>query len=267
MWVQDLTPRLADRVAVVTGGAGGIGGAIVERFLLNGAKVVIVDIDMKAAERLQERLLGSGADKQDNMLFVEADVTDADHMERLCAQVLETYGRVDILVHAAGISGRPLGDGPVTACPEPTWEKVIRTNLTSAYLVSKYLLPPMMEARTGSVIHIASDDALAIPPPPHDTHAYIAAKGGVIALTRAMAISYAPYNIRVNAIAPGWIETPMTQDLQADQEGYAALIARHPLGRMGTPGDIAGAALFLAGDDASFITGVVLPVEGGATVW
>src|SRR5690606_25641045 len=130
-------------------------------------------------------------------------------------------------------------DGPVTDCPEGTWEHVLRTNLTGAYLVSKYLLPPMIEAQSGSVIHIASDDALATPPPPHDTHAYIAAKGGLIALTRAMAISYAPHKVRVNAIAPGWVETPMTGDLKADPAGYAALIARHPLGRMGTPQDIA----------------------------
>lgn len=270
----EFRPRLANRVAVVTGGAGGIGSAITESFLLHGAKVVIVDIDRSAADQLLERLTDSPIQKTGatgkpthNVLFIEADVTDASQMQRLCDQVLTSYGKIDILVHAAGISGRPLGDGPVTDCPESTWETVLRTNLTAAYLVCKYLLPPMIEAKAGSVIHIASDDAISIPPPPHDTHAYIAAKGGLIALTRAMAVSYAPYNIRVNAIAPGWIETPMTQDLKADPAGYAALVARHPLGRMGAPQDVAGAALFLASDDSSFVTGAVLPVEGGATVW
>lgn len=271
--MRNVMPRLAERVAVVTGGAGGIGSAIVESFLAHGAKVVIVDTDRPAGERLLERLSGArqrtgpGPADANRLLLVEADVTESQQMARLRDRVLRAHGKLDIIVHAAGISGRPLGDGPVTECPEETWETVLRTNLTGAYLVCKHLLPPMVESRYGSVIHIASDDALAIPPPPHDTHAYIAAKGGLIALTRAMAVSYAPYNIRVNAIAPGWIETPMTQDLKADPEGYAALIARHPLGRMGRPHDVAGAAVFLASDEASFVTGAVLPVEGGATVW
>lgn len=254
---------LQNRVAVVTGGAGGIGSAVARTLAVHGAKVMAVDLCFDGVEALINELEAEGC----ALGYMRADITVPTDMEQLARYVMEEWGRIDVLVHAAGISGRPYGDGPVTECSEETWEHVLRTNLTGAYLVSRYLLPPMLEARSGSVIHIASDDAISIPPPPHDTHAYIAAKGGLIALTKAMAISYAPYGVRVNAVAPGWIETPMTADLKADPEDYQRLVARHPLGRMGTPQDIASACLFLASDAASFITGTVLPVEGGATVW
>lgn len=255
--------RLEGKVAVVTGGAGGIGSATVRLFAEHGASVVVVDIQEKPARDLICRLTEKGM----SAVFTYADITNPQQVRAVHDRVMAEFGHLDIIVHSAGISGRPLGDGPVTECPEETWDKVIRTNLTGAYLVSKYLVPPMLAARSGSVVHIASDDAISIPRPPHDTHAYIASKGGVIALTRAMAISYAPYGVRVNAVAPGWVASPMTDDLKADPAGYQALIDRHPLGRLGTPEDIAAAALFLAGDESSFVTGQVLPVEGGATVW
>lgn len=223
---------------------------------------MIVDVDVQGGIRVADEMCAAGYDVR----FVEGDITRGSDMEAIAAELKRSWGSIDILTHVAGISGRPLGDGPVTECSEATWKRVIDVNLTGAYLVCHHLVPLMFE-NGGSVIHIASDDALAIPPPPHDTHAYIAAKGGLIALTKAMAISYAPRRIRANAIAPGWIETPMTADLTSVSSTQQALIDRHPLGRLGRPDDIAWAAVFLASDESAFITGAVLPVEGGATVW
>lgn len=254
--------RLNGKRAVVTGGAGGIGSAISLRFAEAGARVLIVDVDVPNGERVARELSDAGYEVR----FAAADVTCGSDMATIAAELKQSWGSIDVLAHVAGISGRPLGDGPVTECSETTWKRVIDVNLTGAYLVCHHLVPLMYESG-GSVIHIASDDALAIPPPPHDTHAYIAAKGGLIALTKAMAISYASRNIRANAIAPGWIETPMTADLTCVSSTRRALIDRHPLGRLGRPDDIAWAAVFLASDESAFITGAVLPVEGGATVW
>lgn len=253
--------RLAGKRAVVTGAAGGIGSAVARRFGEAGCRLILVDLNDPAVERIAKELQQDGIDA---VPFI-GDVTQSGSMAELAREVETRFGGLDVLCHAAGISGRPLGDGPVTECNETTWRRVIDVNLTGAYMVCHHLLSRMADG--GSVIHIASDDALAIPPPPHDTHAYIAAKGGLIALTKAMAISYAPRRIRVNAIAPGWVASPMTADLTADDAMQASLVARHPLGRLGRPDDVAWAAVFLASDEADFITGAVLPVEGGATVW
>lgn len=250
---------VAGRVAVVTGGAGGIGAAVCRRLAEHGATTIVADIDDEAGRRTAKEI--------QNSHFIAADITVAADMEGLAATVANRWGTIDILVHAAGISGRPLGDAPVAACPPHVWDRIIQVNLTGAYLASHYIVPHMVKANRGSIVFIGSDDALAIPPPPYDTHGYIAAKGGIMALTKAMAVSYAPQQIRVNAVAPGWVETPMTADLQQDPDAYATLVGRHPLGRFATPDDIAAAVVFLAGDDAGFITGHTLPVEGGATAW
>jgi len=254
---------LAGKTALITGGAGGIGSEMCRVFARAGARVAFCDIDVERGRQLEQELARAGTPVQ----FIAADVTSPEQVRRMVEAVAGHDGPLHVLVNNAGISGRPLGDGPVTDCPEPVWEQVLAVNLTGPYLVSRYAVPAIIRAGGGAVIHIASDDALVGPLPPHDTHAYCASKGGLIALTKAMAISYAPHNVRVNAIAPGWIATPMTADLWQDPELHQQLVARHPLGRLGTPRDIALAALFLASDAASFITGAVLPVEGGATSW
>ncbi len=253
--------RLKDQVAVVAGGAGGIGCAIAARLVAEGAQLVVLDID---GGRMRSRAAAGMYGKEP--LCLEVDITQAEQLEAAARQVGDRLRRIDVLVNSAGISGRPLGDGPVDVCPEDAWYQVINTNLTGVYLTCKYFIP-LFNPAGGSIIHLASDDALIGPKPPHDTHAYCASKGGVIALTKAMAISYAPRRIRVNAIAPGWVMTPMTQDLTNDPAVWREIVERHPLGRAGTPEDIAAAAAYLAAPEASFVTGVVLPVEGGATVW
>ena len=250
--------RLAGLRALVAGGAGGIGSAIVRQFMAAGAEVVVVDIEQEGLDRLQA--------ERSPVLCLRADLTQPQQVEDVFRDITQKWDTLDVLVNSAGISGRPLGDGPVDVCPVDTWHRVLAANLTAVFLTCKYFLPIITEQR-GSVIHIASDDALIGPRPPHDTHAYVASKGGVIALTRAMAVSYAPKGIRVNAIAPGGVMTPMTADLMKSSPVWEDIIARHPLGRVATPEDIAAAAVFLASQEASFITGVILPVEGGATVW
>lgn len=250
--------RLAGSRAVITGGAGGIGSAIARHFLAAGARVALIDINEEGMHQLRTEL--------GPMICVKADITQSGQVEAAAKAVADRWQGLDILVNSAGISGRPLGDGPVDACPEDTWNRVLATNLTAVYLTCKFFLP-LITGPSGSIVHIASDDALVGPRPPHDTHAYVASKGGLIALTRAMAISYAPRGIRVNAIAPGWVMTPMTADLMKNSPIWKDIIDRHPLGRVATPDDIAHAAVFLASREAAFVTGVILPVEGGATAW
>lgn len=259
--------RFHDRVAVVTGAARGIGRAVALGLAREGAAgVVILDIRREEGQetaRLAEEL---GRPHATRALFLEADVTRADQVEAAATRVREEFGRCHVLVNDAGISGRPIGDGPVHQCSLEAWERVLAVNLTGVFLSSKYFVPLMLE-EGGAVVNIASDDALLGSLPPNETHAYAASKGGVIALTRAMAVSYARAGIRVNAVAPGWVATPMTADLRSDPQMASRLAGACPLNRIASPEEIAGAVLFLASADASFVTGVLLPVEGGSTVW
>jgi NAD(P)-dependent dehydrogenase (short-subunit alcohol dehydrogenase family) len=252
---------LAGKTAVVVGGAGGIGSAIAHRLAVEGATVVILDRNEARMQNLaQSGLYG------DAPVCLPTDITVSSHVQDAAHIVAGQFKQIDILINSAGVSGRPLGDGPVDTCLEEAWCQVIAANLTGVFLTCKYFIPLFRESG-GSVVHIASDDALVGPRPPHDTHAYCASKGGILALTRAMAISYAPRRIRVNAIAPGWVVTSMTQDLVNDPQSWTEIVEHHPLGRAGTPEDIAAAAFYLASPESSFVTGVILPVEGGATVW
>ena len=255
-------------MAVVTGAARGIGRAVALRFAEEGAHgVVVVDVRHEEGRETVRMVDEIGRRTGCRALWVPADVSLAEQVEGLAQQVGAEFGRCDILVNNAGISGRPIGDGPVHRCSLDAWMRVLAVNLTGVFLCSKHLIPLMMRSGGGAVVNVASDEALVGAPPPTDTHAYSASKGGVVALTRAMAVSYAPHRIRVNAVAPGWVATPMTADLLADPKEAARVAAACPLHRVATPEEIASAVLFLASEEASFITGVVLPVEGGSTAW
>lgn len=249
--------------AVVVGGGGGIGSAIAKRFAAEGAALLLIDNQAAGMQATSAEIAAGGG----AAICRLADITSEEQLTATAEMAGAMWPQIDILVNAAGISGRPLGDGPVHECTLAAWQRVLTVNLTGVYLTCRAFLPLLMAASTASIVNIASDDALVGPRPPHDTHAYIASKGGVIALTRAMAISYAARQIRVNAIAPGWVSTPMTTDLMQDPAVWQEVIDRHPLGRAGTPNDIAWAALYLAAPEAAFVTGVILPVEGGATAW
>lgn len=283
--------RLDGLNMVIVGAAGGIGAAISRCAAAEGASLFLLDKNAAGLESLTRTLSqtqklsqsqplseagatgsagqpGKRAGKAGPLLaFRQVDITDENQVREAAAAAADHFaGRVDVLVNTAGISGRPLGDGPVHVVPAATWAEVLAVNLTGVYYTCKHFVPLLMNSPAASIINIASDDALIGPRPPHDTHAYIASKGGVIALTRAMAVSYAP-RIRVNAVAPGWVATPMTGDLRQDPEAWQEVVQRHPLGKVGHPEDVAWAVIYLASRESAFVTGIVLPVEGGATAW
>ena len=224
------------KIAVVTGAAGGIGSAVSDAFA--GAGAVVVGLDRE-----------------------QADVTQAGEVESFFAGL----ERVDVLFNGAGISGRSLGDGPVDACTEEAWDAVLDTNLKSVFLCSKHAIPLLRAAGGGAIVNLSSVLGIMAGDDDFATHAYQVSKAGIISLTRAMAFHYGRDGIRVNAIAPGLIATPMSTRAQSDPGILARLPELHPLtGDFGRPEDVAGAALYLA--TAPFVTGTILTVDGGWTL-
>jgi meso-butanediol dehydrogenase/(S,S)-butanediol dehydrogenase/diacetyl reductase len=193
------------------------------------------------------------------------DVTDADQVRDLFREVERRFGRLDGLVNVVGASGRRVGDGPVDVCTEEGWDWVLNVNLRSTFLCCKHAIPLFRRTGGGSIVNLGSVLGL-VGHELFDTHAYAASKGAVLALSRAMAVKYAPERIRVNVVCPGLIRTPMSRRAQENAEVLAALAELQPLtGAMGEPEDVADAALYLLSDAARFVTGVVLPVDGGWT--
>lgn len=231
--------RLDDKVALVTGAASGIGACCAHRFADEGATVIGLDLE--------------GTD-------VTADVRDEDAVRAAVDEAASRHGRIDILVNAAGVGG----GGPVHALAKAEWDRVIDINLTGTFLASKAALAHMMPAKSGSIIHLASIEGLW---GSDMLSAYNASKGGVVLLTKQMAIDYGRMGIRVNCLCPGFIETPMTEMLRAPgMETYRERIgAQHMMGRWGRPEEVAACAAFLASEDASFVTGHALVVDGGFT--
>jgi meso-butanediol dehydrogenase / (S,S)-butanediol dehydrogenase / diacetyl reductase len=243
--------RLEDRVALVTGGASGIGAACVKRFAAEGAVVIGLDVNAVPESEWAER----GAAR-----FVVVDVRNEDSIRAAVSSVVQEQERLDIVVNAAGVEGI----GTVIDIDREEWERVIGVNLTGTFLVCKHVLPVMVAAGGGSVVNLSSVEGLeAIQSQP----AYSASKGGVVLLTRNLAIDFGEAGVRVNCLCPGLIRTPMTEMLfdPAIAEIRDRFIAQHMLGRAGLPEEIASAALFLASDDASFVTGHALVVDGGFT--
>lgn len=240
---------------MVTGASGGIGRATVCRLLEEGALVVALDLSVDALVE----------DYPAVALALSADVTLASAVEEAFATIAAQFGRVDVLFNVVGASGRRMGDGPVETCTEEGWDWTLSVNLKSVFLCCKHALPLLRAAGGGSVINLGSVLGL-VGHQAFDTHAYAASKGAVVSLTRAMAVKYAPERIRVNALCPGLVRTPMSARAQSSPEVLAMLPELQPLtGDFGDPEDVAAAALFLASNDSRFITGAVLPVDGGWT--
>lgn len=253
---------LTDKVTVVTGGGSGIGRAIAQLFASEGARVVILEIDADSASQTLSLLTGPHHGSSHIL-----DATDADQVASAMESVISDYGRIDILVNVAGGSGRKWGDGPTDACTIDGWHKTIALNLDSLFYCCKYALSAMLARNNGVIVNISSVLGLVGGDDDFGTHAYAASKGGIISLTRSIASYYAPRGIRANVICPGLIATPMSQRAQESDRIRARLPELQPLtGDFGSSQDVAQAALYLASDASSFVTGAVLTVDGGWTV-
>jgi NAD(P)-dependent dehydrogenase (short-subunit alcohol dehydrogenase family) len=248
---QPVCRRLEGRVAVVTGGGGGIGLATVRRLATEGARVVVADINPDAAK--------SGAQEVDG-LPVPTDVSSSADVERLFGVAHETYGRIDIAFNNAGIS--PPEDDSILTTGIDAWRHVQDVNLTSVYLCCRSVIPYMQRAGQGSIINTAS--FVAVLGSATSQISYTASKGGVLAMSRELGVQFAREGIRVNALCPGPVNTPLLQELFAkDPERAARRLVHIPIGRFAQPEEIASAVAFLASDDSSFVTASTFVVDGG----
>ena len=253
-----MSTRFEGKVALVTGGASGIGLATAQRLLEEGAAVVIADLNGEAAEAAVAMLRHRGLASAE---AARCDVTRGDQVKRFVDDVVARHERIDVLFNNAGI----FEPGGVHEIGEDEWDRQLDVNLRSVYLVSHHVVPVMLAQRAGAIVNNASVAALV---GDHSAVAYCASKGGVAQLTRAMALDYATRGVRVNAICCGEIDTPLfvreAGQLGMTPDEYRVILNEaHPMGRIGLPREAAAAVAFLASDDASFITGVLLPVDGG----
>lgn len=243
-----MSGRLEGKVCVITGAGSGIGRAIAEALAAEAAVVATIDLE-------------GDSDQPD---VIAADVSDAGSAEGVVSEVVSRHGGIDALVNCAGI----WAPGTVSSTETGTWERVFAVNVTGTYLMSRFTIPYMEANGGGSIVNIASNNALV---GGRNAAAYTASKGAVLALTRAMALDHAPAGIRVNCICPGTVDTPMIREPMRSmtddevEEVTASRLQRHPIGRIGRPEDIAPGVVYLLSDESSFVTGVVLPIDGGYT--
>lgn len=246
--------RFDGRVVIVTGGASGIGLAVAQRLASEGASVCIADRSGRAREV---------ANTNPAFLPLEADVSDESAVVAAVKQVIARHGRIDTLINCAGI----VLDAPVQATSLESWQRVIDVNLTGTFLLCRHIMPHMIERRSGAIVNVASDAALI---GQRSQAAYCASKGGVAAFTRAAALDGAPFGIRVNAVCPCFVETPLLESWLAaaadPAKARAEVAAVQAMNRIGKPQEIAAAIAYLACDEARFVTGIVLPVDGGSTL-
>ncbi len=238
--------------AIVTGAASGIGRKTAERFGAEGANVVVSDVDADGGAETVERVDAAGG----TATFVQADVSDAEDAEAMVREAVEAYGRVDVAVNNAGIEGET---APLDELSEDDWDRVLDINLKGTWLCLKYELPELVDGG-GAVVNVSSIAGLVAA----GGAPYVASKHGVVGLTRAAATQYADDDVRVNAVCPGVIDTPMVDRAsEADPEGIEQFVGMQPLGRMGTPEEVANSVVWLCSDEASFVTGNAYPVDGG----
>ncbi|PFH82667.1 glucose 1-dehydrogenase [Bacillus sp. AFS088145] len=249
--------RLKDKVAVITGGGSGIGRATAIRFAKEGAKIVIADIN----EVTGEESLVVIKEQNQEAIFIKTNVAESKSIQNLMKRAVEHFGRIDILFNNAGIGNSEVRSVDLA---EEEWDQVIDINLKSVFLGIKYAIPELKKSGNGVIINTAS--LLGLKGRKY-VSAYNASKGGVVLLTQNAALEYGKYNIRVNAIAPGIIDTNIIKEWKNDERKWPILSRANALGRIGSPEEIASAALFLASDEASFVTGATLSVDGGGLIF
>lgn len=244
--------RLKGKVAIITGGASGIGKATVERFVREGAKVVIADFSDKGEELAQE-LRDTGYEA----IFVKTDVTSEEDIKQMIEKTVESFGKLDIMFANAGIAN----DADIDKLPYEKWKKTIDINLNGVFLSDKYAIEQMIkQGHGGAIVNAGSIHSLA---GKRGVTAYASAKGGVKLLTQTLGATYAEHGIRVNAVGPGYIDTPLIEEAQG--KAREELVSLHPMGRIGKPEEVANCVVFLASDEASFVSGTILVVDGAYT--
>ncbi len=248
--------RLEHKVAVVTGGAQGIGQAVVEKFVAEGAQVALLDIDAPLGRATAEALGGAAG----GVRFIRCDITREADVAAAIAETVAAFGQLDILVNNAGVNTY----FDATTMTEDEWEQVFAVDLKGAWLCCKHALPHMREQGSGSIVNIASLHAFMTN---YNMFPYAAAKSGMVGMTRSLALDFGKHQIRVNAICPGWVRTQLVDEwLELQPEGKAAeqrVLDQQPLGRMATPMEIANFVAFVASDEASYLTGAALLIDGG----
>ena len=243
--------RLENKIAIITGGGTGIGLSCTRLFCREGAKVAIFG-------RRKNRLDNAVREIGEDVLAVSGDITRHEDIKRLVESTLNAHGRVDILVNCAGIfTGAPLHE-----MKNDEWDAVLDLNMTSVFKLTREVLPHMIQRKSGNIVNISSILGLVAAP---NTAAYNVSKGALNQFTRSIAVEYGSSGIRSNAICPGLIATEMTEELMRDEDLMQEWSKNYPIGRFGQPEDVARACLFLAGDESAFITGAILPVDGGYT--
>jgi NAD(P)-dependent dehydrogenase (short-subunit alcohol dehydrogenase family) len=248
-----MTKKLENKIAIITGSTG-IGGATAKLFAEHGAKVAVVGRSRENLETLQKDV--------PEMFPVSIDLAESGAAKQVIEKVLTHFGKLDVLVNIAGVSGRKFGDGPVHEASDEGWDVVMDTNAKTTFSMCREALQPMMQQKSGAIVNMASVLAYAPNPDFFATHAYAACNGARISLTKAMAAYYARYGITVNAVAPGLIATPMSQRAQTNEEILKYLETRQPItGKPGTSEDVAAGILYLA--TSGFVTGEVLEIAGG----
>jgi NAD(P)-dependent dehydrogenase (short-subunit alcohol dehydrogenase family) len=247
-----MSRRFDGQVALVTGGASGIGKAAILRFASEGAQVVVADLDVIAGQETCREVQAAGGEA----LFVQTDITRKAEAERMVLQTLATFGRLDTLLTAAGIGG----GGTVVNTTEREWDRMLNLDLKGVYLAAKFAIPAMCKTGGGAIITISSLGGVR---GDWGGASFSAAKAGVINLTRNMAVVHAKQGIRANCICPGVILTPLTEQWLQRRGVRKNVLSRHPIGRLGSPEEVAAVVAFLASKDASFVNGANIPVDGG----
>ena len=250
--------RLQDKVTIITGAGRGIGRGCAQAFAREGAFVVVADVDEAMAQECAEAIVADGG----TAVFHSVDVSDPAQVKGMVEKAIAEFGRLDILVSNAGIGGRKFGDGPIHECTLEGWETIMNVNLRGTFLACKYALPELLKTK-GNIITMASVLGLVGTQGLYDTHAYMTSKAAIIGLTRNIATYYAKDGVRANSIAPGLVDTIMAARTQSDPDLLAQVGFWQPLGPVGEIGDVAETAVFLASNDAKFITGITIPVDGG----